>query len=180
MEHLPISRISQLLLTQLWPNFKGSLLGSSLTDANPLSDICPRKMCPGDICPYQQYLSCYWLNFDETLKVGSWENLEQIPRWNLTKQHLSWQYLSKYWIFQLLEYLSCYCPNHYGALIFVDQQFLVATLWPAHFCKYDTFFSNSSIWCQEIRSKGWGTRDNFGIVPMPFYAVKRKVGLPCE
>ena len=27
----------------------------------------------------QQYLSCYWLDFDETLKVGSWEHLEQIP-----------------------------------------------------------------------------------------------------
>ena len=28
---------------------------------------------------YQDYLSCYWLNFDETLKIGSWEHLEQIP-----------------------------------------------------------------------------------------------------
>ena len=27
----------------------------------------------------QQYLSCYWPNFYETLKVGSWEHLEQIP-----------------------------------------------------------------------------------------------------
>ena len=25
----------------------------------------------------QQYLSCYWPDFDETLKVGSWEHLEQ-------------------------------------------------------------------------------------------------------
>ena len=28
---------------------------------------------------YQQYLSCYWPDFDETLKVASWEHLEQIP-----------------------------------------------------------------------------------------------------
>ena len=28
---------------------------------------------------YWQYLSCYWPDFDETLKVGSWEHLEQIP-----------------------------------------------------------------------------------------------------
>merc|ERR1711942_272283 len=28
---------------------------------------------------YQQYLSCYKLNFDETLKVGSCEHQEQIP-----------------------------------------------------------------------------------------------------
>ena len=27
---------------------------------------------------YQEYPSCYWLNFDETLKIGSWEYLEQI------------------------------------------------------------------------------------------------------
>ena len=26
----------------------------------------------------QQYLSRYWPDFDETLKVGSWEHLEQI------------------------------------------------------------------------------------------------------
>ena len=27
---------------------------------------------------YQQYLSCYWPDFDETLKVASCEHLEQI------------------------------------------------------------------------------------------------------
>ena len=27
---------------------------------------------------YQEYLSCYWPDFDEILKVDSWENLEQI------------------------------------------------------------------------------------------------------
>ena len=27
----------------------------------------------------QHYRSCYWPDFDETLKVGSWEHLEQIP-----------------------------------------------------------------------------------------------------
>ena len=27
----------------------------------------------------QQYLNCYWPDFDETLKVGSCERLEQIP-----------------------------------------------------------------------------------------------------
>ena len=26
----------------------------------------------------QQYLSCYWPDFDETLNIGSWEHLEQI------------------------------------------------------------------------------------------------------
>ena len=28
---------------------------------------------------HQQYISCYWPDFDETLKVGSCEHLEQIP-----------------------------------------------------------------------------------------------------
>ena len=28
---------------------------------------------------YQEYLSCYCPDFDETLQVGSWEHLEQIP-----------------------------------------------------------------------------------------------------
>ena len=75
VRHLSISGISQLFLTQFWPNFKGWLLGPSLTDANPLGYICPGKICPGDICPYQEYLSCYWLNFDQTLKVGFLDNL---------------------------------------------------------------------------------------------------------
>ena len=33
---------------------------------------------------YQQYLSCYWPKLDETLTVGSWEDLEQIPTVRLT------------------------------------------------------------------------------------------------
>ena len=32
----------------------------------------------------RQYLSCYWPDFDETLKVASWEHLEQIPTIKLT------------------------------------------------------------------------------------------------
>ena len=26
-------------------------------------------ICPGHICPYQEYLSCFWLNVDRTLTV---------------------------------------------------------------------------------------------------------------
>ena len=32
----------------------------------------------GDICPYQEYLSCYSPDFNQTLKVGSWDHLDQI------------------------------------------------------------------------------------------------------
>ena len=48
-------------------------------DVNSHSDICPGNIWPGDICPYQEYVNCYWPDFDETLKVGSREHLEQIP-----------------------------------------------------------------------------------------------------
>ena len=71
--------ISQLLLTRFWWNFKCRFLGTSSTDFNCQGDICPRNICPRDICPYQEYLSSNWPNFDETLKIGSWEHLQQIP-----------------------------------------------------------------------------------------------------
>ena len=29
----------------------------------------PCNICPGDICPYKQYFSCYWPNSDQTLRV---------------------------------------------------------------------------------------------------------------
>ena len=69
----------QLLMTQFWWNFKDRFLGTSRTDSNCHGDICPGNICPRDICPYQEYLSSNWPNFDETLKIGSWEHLEQIP-----------------------------------------------------------------------------------------------------
>ena len=37
----------------------------------------------------QQYLSCYWPDFDETLKVGSCEHLEQIPIVRVTFVHVT-------------------------------------------------------------------------------------------
>ena len=80
--HNSTSAISQLLLTRFWSNFKCRLLGISRTDS------CPRDICPGNMswqhCPFQQYLSCNWPNFKESLKLASWENLEQIPTIKLT------------------------------------------------------------------------------------------------
>ena len=72
-------QISQLILTRSWWNFKWRFLGTSRTDSNCQGDICPDNICPGDICPYQEYLSCYWPDFDDTLKKSSWEHVEQIP-----------------------------------------------------------------------------------------------------
>ena len=45
--------ISQLLLAQFWPNFKGRFLRPSLKDAKYHDDICPENICPGNIWPYQ-------------------------------------------------------------------------------------------------------------------------------
>ena len=28
--------------------------------------LCPDNICPGKIWPYQQYLGCYWSDFDQT------------------------------------------------------------------------------------------------------------------
>ena len=79
-----MSAISQLLLTRFWWNFKGWFLWTFRAYSNCQGDICPSNICPRDICPYQEYLSCYWPDFDETLQVGSWEHLEQIPTVTVT------------------------------------------------------------------------------------------------
>ena len=78
-----MSAKSQLLRTWFWWNFKGSFLGTSWRDSNCHSDIWPSY-----IYPYKEYLSCYWPNFDETLKVGSWEHLEHIPTVLETSVHI--------------------------------------------------------------------------------------------
>ena len=54
--------------------FHAESLGVSKTDSTYQDDIFP-----GNICPYQEYLNCYWPNFDKALKTGSWEHLEHIP-----------------------------------------------------------------------------------------------------
>ena len=73
-----MSSISPLLLTRFWWNSNGRFLGTSRTDSNRQGDICLSSICPRAICPYQEYLSCYWPDFDETLQVGSRVHLEQI------------------------------------------------------------------------------------------------------
>ena len=42
------------------------------------------NICPGDICPYQQYLSFYWPDFDQIFKVGSWDLFEHVPTVTMT------------------------------------------------------------------------------------------------
>ena len=58
---------------------KHRFLGTFRTDSDCNSDICPRN-----IYPQQEYLNCYWPDLVETLKVASWEHLEQIQNIKLT------------------------------------------------------------------------------------------------
>ena len=60
------------------------------------------------ICPYQQYLSCYLTNFDQTSRVGFWGHLYCISfmsGWPFSSQHLS--------IYPYQQYIHCYWPNLY-------------------------------------------------------------------
>ena len=63
--------ISQLLLTQIWQNFKRRYLGTSRTDFSCHGDICSGNISPGDIRPYQQYLSSYWPNLTKLVGPNS-------------------------------------------------------------------------------------------------------------
>ena len=103
-QQLSISGISQLLQTWFWWNFKGKFLGTSRTDSNCPTDIFPGIFCPGDICPCQGYLSCYWPDFDQTLKEGPWEHLAHIATVTVTFVQATFvlSHLSISGVFQLL------------------------------------------------------------------------------
>ena len=58
--NITLSAIYQLLLTQFWWNCKGRLLETSRTDSD-----CHDDICPGNIYPYQDNLSCYSPDFDD-------------------------------------------------------------------------------------------------------------------
>ena len=57
---------------------------SSFSISDCHHDVCLANICPDNLCPYQQYLSCYWQNFDQTLNKGSWEHIEHITTVNTT------------------------------------------------------------------------------------------------
>ena len=71
--HLSISAISQLLQALFGLNFKQRVLGIHTTDYN-----CHQDICPTNICPYHQYLSCYCPNLDQILNKGFLGHIQQI------------------------------------------------------------------------------------------------------
>ena len=70
------------------------------------------EILSSNICPYQEYLSCYWPDFDQTLKVGSWDYLEQISTIAVTffQATLVQATFGPGNICPYQEYLSCYWP----------------------------------------------------------------------
>ena len=54
----------------------------------------------------RQYLSCYWHGFDQTLKVDSWDHLEQIPTITMTDFLHEWFFCSAW---PRLPKLNTYC-----------------------------------------------------------------------
>ena len=101
-------------------------------------DNCPCNICPGDICPYQQYLRCYWPDFDPILKVYSWDRFEHNPTVIMTfvQATLSWYHLSTLVIYQLLlsQFDQAFRTQFLQALIFYIKNFLDKNfVWPLLF-----------------------------------------------
>ena len=97
-------------------------LGLSRTYSKCNSDICPSNFCQGDICPYEEYLICYWSNFDQTLNLGSclWLALTDANCHGdiyPSRQHLSWRHLSILGISQLL-LTQIFSSQYFGGLDF--------------------------------------------------------------
>ena len=46
-----------------WPNFNGRFLEHFFNRCQQLWWYLSSQHCLGNICPYQEYLSCYWVNF---------------------------------------------------------------------------------------------------------------------
>ena len=97
-----MSAISQLLLTRFWWKLKGRFLGTSKTDSRFMVTFVQASgiICSHNIFPYQEYLSCYWPDYDEILKVGSWEHLEEVFGSNIF-------FIQNFWVSIFLD-LSCF------------------------------------------------------------------------
>ena len=130
------------ILTWFGPNFKGRVLGPSSTDSN-----CHGDICPGYICPYQENFSCYWPDFDQTLKVGSWEHLELIPTDQVTLVLATFAHilagpkfifigLKFFWTKIFLE------PTFFWPTIFLDLKFF----WAQNFVGLKFFLDPKSFW----------------------------------
>ena len=118
------------------PNFKGRFLRPFLPDANPHSDICP-----GNICPYQEYLSCYVPNFDQTF----WNQVFVDPQFFGHKT---------FWI-RILFWIQ----NFFGLKILLTQSFFrIKMFWPEI---NSTVFVQKVFWIKNFGSKEIWTKKIF-------------------
>ena len=135
-KHLSISGISQLLLVWFWPKFKSRFLELFLTFTNCQSDIFQGNICPGDICPYQEYLSCYWPNFDQTFLAQFFESLNFLAQNFVSLKFFEHNIFLDQNCFGDIcpyqEYLSCYWPDFYKTFwVFEDHNFFWTLIfWP--------------------------------------------------
>ena len=166
--------ISQLLLTRFWQNFKVRSLGPSWTDFNCHRDICPGNICHDDICPCPEYLSCYRPDFDQTLKVDSWDHLDlfQLSWRHLFRQHLSWQHLSISGISRLL--LTRFWPNFKSRLLgpcWTDSN-CHGNICPGNICPYQEYLS---CYCpdfdQTLKVDSW---DHLELFQLSWWHVSRQ------
>ena len=133
-QDLSISGIFQLLPTQFWPNLKGRLMGTSRTDSNWPSYICIGNIiCPGNICPYQEYFNCYQPDLDQTLKEGSWKHLEEIPTVMVIFVQATYVLATFVHVSNIYSVTNIFStkllgPNFLGLSIFVDQHLFWSNL----------------------------------------------------
>ena len=97
-----------------------------------------------------QYLSCYWPDFDQTLKVGSWDHLSQMPTVTVTFVQVTFfletfvqaTFVPATFVPSTIVHLRCYWPNFdqtfwpmfLQALIFMDPKFSRPTIvWRQNF-----------------------------------------------
>ena len=126
--HLSISGISQLLLTQCWPNFKGRFLEPSLTDANRYGDICPVNIG-------------YCLNSDQPLKVDYKRNVNvnflepDYFTWNFcTPNFFGPQFSLDQIFFNLNLFNLNFLDNNFlDHLFYLPKMFGSNTFWPTVF-----------------------------------------------
>ena len=129
----PKKYISQLLVAQFGPNFKERFLGPFLTDANRHTDIYPSNICFRNICPYKEYLSWYWPDFDQTLKEGSWDHLSQIQTVTVTFVHATFVLETLVHIRNISAVTDqiltrFFSPNFLQTLIFLDPKICGPTI----------------------------------------------------
>ena len=82
-------------------------------------DICPGNICLGDICPYQEYLSCYWPDFLDLIFF--------YPK-------LSWPKVFWTWIF--------FNQNFFGSYFFLTKTTSITTSTTPIIMDFDTIEIN--------------------------------------